>query len=95
MIGEQAPIEVEVTRSPIDGALVVQVDTTGDTGRVRINLNDGAVWDGDPEQEQSAFDLLREIADRVALFFDREEGGFATAILLDLRRLLRSKGYLS
>lgn len=29
-----------------DGALVVQIDTDAGLGRVRINLNDGAVWDG-------------------------------------------------
>jgi hypothetical protein len=30
-----------------DGAFVVQVDTFDDTGRVRVNVNDGAVFDGD------------------------------------------------
>lgn len=32
-----------------DGATVVQVDTEDHEGRVRINLNDGTVWDHDPE----------------------------------------------
>lgn len=32
-----------------DGALVVQVDTGADTGRVRVNVNDAPVWDADPE----------------------------------------------
>ena len=32
-----------------DGELVVQVDTQVDTGRVRVNLNEGVLFDGDPE----------------------------------------------
>lgn len=52
-IREDAPIEVHVYRSPIDGALVVQIDTTEDTGRVRVNINDGRLWDGDPETEET------------------------------------------
>lgn len=30
-------------------AIVVQIDTGSATGRIRINLNDAAVWDGDPD----------------------------------------------
>jgi hypothetical protein len=32
-----------------DGAHVVQVDTVEDTGHVRVNVNDGTVFDADPE----------------------------------------------
>lgn len=49
IITENAPIEVTIYRSKIDGALVVDVDTVPDTGRVRVNLNDGTIWTGDPE----------------------------------------------
>lgn len=48
-ITEDAPIEVTVYRSRIDGALVVEIDTVPGTGRVRVNLNDGTLWDSDPE----------------------------------------------
>lgn len=33
----------------IDGALVVQVDTAADSGRLRINVNDAPVFDQDTE----------------------------------------------
>ncbi|WP_433635461.1 hypothetical protein [Nocardia sp. CA-120079] len=32
--------------SETDGALCIQIDTTDTTGRVRINVNDAAVYDG-------------------------------------------------
>lgn len=38
--------EVSVFRGT-DGALVIQVDTNDDTGRIRVNVNDGPVFDGD------------------------------------------------
>ena len=36
-----------------DGTTVVQVDTNSDTGRIRINLNDGILWDGNPDTDDS------------------------------------------
>lgn len=36
-----------------DGALVVQIDTHEGTGRVRVWLNDGALYDGDPERDEA------------------------------------------
>lgn len=57
-ITEEAPIEVTVYRSTIDGALVVQIDTEQDTGRVRVDLNDSAIWDGDPEEGNLARPLV-------------------------------------
>lgn len=47
--------EVSVFRGN-DGALVVQIDTNDDTGRIRVNVNDGAVFDGDCESGER-FDL--------------------------------------
>lgn len=35
--------------SEVDGAQVVQIDTSDAAGRLRIYLNDGTVWDDDPE----------------------------------------------
>lgn len=60
-ITEEVPVEVSVHRSSIDGALVVQVDTTGDTGDLRVNLNDGMLWDGNPEYNHSPLDGLNQI----------------------------------
>jgi hypothetical protein len=42
-------LEVLTWVSDDDGALVVQIDTSANAGRVRVNINDGAIWDGDPE----------------------------------------------
>lgn len=34
-----------------DGYKVVQIDTAMDVGRIRVYVNDGVVYDGDPEKE--------------------------------------------
>jgi len=60
-ITEEAPIEVAVHRSPIDGALVVQIDTEAEAGDIRVNLNDGLIWHGDPESTTGYRDLLASI----------------------------------
>ncbi|WP_396908880.1 hypothetical protein [Mycolicibacterium sp.] len=44
-------VRVQTWTSERDGTLVVQVDTHEDTGRIRINLNDGPIWDGDPDTD--------------------------------------------
>lgn len=36
-------------RSTIDGSLVVQIDSDNYNGPLRVYLNDGALWNGDPE----------------------------------------------
>lgn len=46
-------VTVTVTRSTIDGARLLFVDTQQGVGRVRIDLNDGTIWDGDPEEDQA------------------------------------------
>lgn len=43
-------IEVCAGESPIDGAHLVIIDTLGMTGRIRILLNDGTIYDADPEE---------------------------------------------
>lgn len=45
------PVTVEVWPSAIDEATVVQVDSSEGVGRLRINVNDGAVYDGDPDSD--------------------------------------------
>jgi hypothetical protein len=41
-------VSVIVYTSDVDGVTVVQVSTS-QPGRLRINLNDADIWDGDPE----------------------------------------------
>lgn len=62
-ITEDAPIEVTVYRSGIDAALVVEIDTTDETGNLRVNLNDGPIWEGDPESTTGPRELLMAIED--------------------------------
>lgn len=54
-------LEVHVSRSLIDGVPYVQIDTRA-PGVVRVELNDGDLWDADPEQDVPAmldgFDIL-------------------------------------
>ncbi len=38
--------------SDLDAAHVVQIDTAESVGRVRVFINDGAVYDGDPETDE-------------------------------------------
>lgn len=38
--------------SDLDGVNVVQIDTTAGAGRVRVNLNDAPVWDGNPATDE-------------------------------------------
>ena len=51
--GEAAGIDVHGYVSLIDGAAVAQIDTTEDTGRVRVFLNDGTIYDGHPERDDA------------------------------------------
>ena len=46
-------VEVAIYRSPDDGAFVVEVDTQEATGDVRVYLNDGQLYAGDPEEPPS------------------------------------------
>lgn len=45
--------DLELTQyvSEIDGAHVVEIDTRPEHGRIRIYLNDGPVYDADPEAQ--------------------------------------------
>ncbi|MGJ6127030.1 hypothetical protein QN239_31055 [Mycolicibacterium sp. Y3] len=38
--------------SELDGARVVQIDTFEGAGRVRVMINDGPVYDGDPQTDE-------------------------------------------
>lgn len=43
-------VTVVTYRSLEDGAVVVEVETTPTTGQVRVYINDGVVFDKDPEE---------------------------------------------
>lgn len=46
-------LAVHVGRSVIDGVPYVMIDTKA-PGVVRVDLNDGNIWDGDPEEDVPA-----------------------------------------
>ena len=51
--GEAAGIDVHGYVSLIDGASIAQIDTTESTNHVRVFLNDGTIYDGDPEHDDA------------------------------------------
>lgn len=54
------PLELGVHRSPIDGALIVQLDTSEDTGPLRVLLNEAVIWNRDPEEQPAAAPEIAE-----------------------------------
>lgn len=87
-------IEVQIwQRSAFDGVRVVQIDTLTAGGRLRVNLNDAPIWDGDPEADQMPGSNYRnvwedqhvseEVASTVLDFFDggRDPGHFAGLLI--------------
>ncbi|MFJ2535898.1 hypothetical protein [Microbacterium maritypicum] len=63
-ITEEIGIETMLYRSRRDGSLVLEIDTAfDDDGEgLRINLNDGPVYDGVPAHNSSAIETVRKIA---------------------------------
>jgi hypothetical protein len=57
--GETGAIDVS-TFAGDDGATVVQIDTAENTGRVRVYVNDGTVFDADPETGLNGVLLTRD-----------------------------------
>lgn len=57
-------VTVHVGRSTIDSVPYVMIDTDN-AGPMRVDLNDGNIWDGDPEQDQAhwldQFDIIDPI----------------------------------
>lgn len=58
-------LTVQVGRSVIDGEPYVMIDTEA-PGIIRVDLNDGTIWDGDPEQDQAhwldGFEIAGELS---------------------------------
>ncbi len=49
---QDGAVTVREFASVLDDAHVVQIDTTEGTGRVRVFINDGAIYDGDPDTDE-------------------------------------------
>lgn len=85
-ITEEAPVTVAVCRSALDGTLLVQVDTEEGV-RLRVNLNDAALWDGNPEEDKSHQEVLYQL--RAVLngtqsgFYTLAAGVEAMALIVD------------
>lgn len=77
-MGNERGVEVGIFESDaMDDAIVVQIDTGQDgrtTGRLRVNVNDGVVWDGDPNREH----------DPLFLYYQRVSALEAAAMQLSL-----------
>lgn len=81
-----------------DGSVVVQIDTGDKTGRLRVYVNDGAVFDANPEEIfglplalSMTEDISQVDAAQVSWFFDlgphREEpGSFRQSLLTTMSR---------
>lgn len=59
LVNDERDIEVGIWPSAKEDStdadtIVVQIDTGDNTRRVRVNLNDGVVWDGDPGEDDIA-----------------------------------------
>jgi hypothetical protein len=65
-ITEEVNVETMVYRSKIDGVLVLEIDTSLEEDEsIRINLNDGPIYDGAPALQGSALAAVRLIATEI------------------------------
>ncbi len=63
LFGEQTGIEACAGWSTIDEDVkLIMLTTTEDTGRIRITLNDGVIYDGDPEAPADELPTLLDAA---------------------------------
>lgn len=53
IVFEDGNCEVHVSRSLIDNSIYVQIDTRENVGNVRVELNDGPLYDGNPETDDA------------------------------------------
>ena len=76
----EAPVDVTVYRSSEDGSLVVEIDQEPhDDMRIRVNLNDGVIFDGDTE-EVSVLDPTEARMRAAELEVKWESGDLAEAV---------------
>ncbi|MFT4284299.1 MAG: hypothetical protein QM598_05635 [Protaetiibacter sp.] len=63
LYGEQAGIEVSAGWSTLDEDVkLIMIDTTEGTGHIRIRLNDGVIYDADPEAPADELPALLDAA---------------------------------
>jgi hypothetical protein len=85
----EAPIEVTVSLGP-DGEIVVNVDTTEDTERVRVLLNDATLYVGHPGEQEAPAALLMEIS-RVLDTAAADDGYLGIPPEARIRRILHKR----
>lgn len=63
IITEEVNVDTAITRSPIDGRIVIEIDAQLDDPdeELRIFLNDGPIWVGAPDRDNSALATLEKI----------------------------------
>lgn len=69
---------VHVCRSEDGQRWIVQIDTTDATGHVSVDLNDGRIFDGDPE----TFDAVAE-AEKAMALVEPDEGDWPTGEMVE------------
>lgn len=77
--------------------IVVQIDTTPETGRIKVYVNDGTVYDNDPEQETTqAASPMSSFAEHLQRFLAVQEGGPAVVLgQLSGRDPIERAGYVA
>lgn len=62
-----AGLNVQIWHAAHDGMLVVQIDQEEHRGKLRVNINDGAIWSGDPEDGNTLYAGFAPFDSQVAL----------------------------
>lgn len=62
-------VEVEAYEYEEDDLVIVQIDTAEDTGKIRVYVNDGVIYEGDPEAVEEDAEAEVEADDQAAGFF--------------------------
>ncbi|AYD87381.1 hypothetical protein SEA_VALENTINIPUFF_86 [Microbacterium phage ValentiniPuff] len=78
--------------NPGPRSIVVQIDTGDATGRLRVNVNDGVIWDGNPETDETPGGnyqrdwtiqhVSEDVAVAVLRFFEGQGAGHFESLLI-------------
>lgn len=81
---------VSVTYDHEAGQAVVQIDTSDAPGSVLVALNDGDIWDGDPETDHDPRDVKLRAIDEVLSSFEAGvvHAGDAGAVVEEVARIM-------
>jgi hypothetical protein len=61
-------VEITTYRG-VDDVPVVQIETHPEFGHIRVNLNDGPIWDGDPDTSDAMPNPDSDALDQIAQFY--------------------------